>query len=67
MEVLRRLLEEHGLRTVLDCLGEAVGWRAAHFASHGRYATANRLNRAATALDWVAYQHAKGLNDRRAE
>jgi hypothetical protein len=64
---MRVLLEAHGLHTVLDCLSEAAGWRAHHMASIGRFDTANRLNRAAQALDWVAYTHCRGLNDWRAE
>jgi hypothetical protein len=66
LEALRRLLEEHGLHTVVEALAEACGWRAHHFASCGRFDTANRLNRAATAIDWVAHQHARHLNDGRA-
>jgi hypothetical protein len=60
---LRPLLERYGLHTVLEALSEAIQWRAHHFAAVNCYDVANRLNRAATALDWVAYTHARGLND----
>jgi hypothetical protein len=60
---MRHLLETHGLHSTLDALAEACGWRAHALAAAGRFDTANRLNRAGQALDWVAYTHCLGLND----
>jgi hypothetical protein len=67
MELLRHLLETVGLHTTLEALGEACGWRGHYFRSHGGLDTAARLDRAAQAIDFIAYTHCRGLNDWRAE
>jgi hypothetical protein len=60
-KALASLLQTQGLHAVLTALAHACRWESHHVAAAGCYALANRLNRAATAIDWIAYQHAHDL------